>query len=256
MSDWNYDRYLNDLELSTVCSHTRWETYGGNSRFDSGLEVPGRDGVTIDPEAPYGPLTLLLRTVIRYTDEDGQITHPDGEAGHLFANLAALELEFGRDVVTVKEDRPNAGPIEVDVRLFADPIREDRFVFLWPLSGYRGAWRTVDVTTVSGNPPVVTTSGVRRVDDPTLVFSAPGVFELTSKSGVKYTITASAGPDYPVTVNVGGQHGEGTVVDDSEVDASGSVVFSHRAWLRLDPRHTHAVTSTVSCSLSWRDRWV
>src|SRR5690606_36040087 len=108
-----------------------------------------------------------------------------------------------------------------------------------------GSWQDAAESSASGTPPTVVTSGDRRIDDPILVMSAPGVFELTDPDGVVYTVTATSGPDYPIVIDVGA----GSVVDDSEADARDAVSFSHRAWLRLEPGVTQSITSTVACTV-------
>lgn len=249
---WDYDWKLNNLALDTVATSVRIESEGGNSNTDGGIRIPGRDGVVIDPEAPDGAVVLTLRTILRYTNSSGAVTHTDGKAGHVYENLSKIKKELYRPA-TLTRTAPHMGTVVArDVRLIADPTPgELRHIYLWSLLVPEGTWRDNTESTATGTPPTVTTLGNRRISDPILILSAAGEFEYTASDGTVYTITGASGPTYPVTIDVG----EGTVIDDDEEDASGSVTFSHRSWLRLDPGSNLSLTSAVEATLKWRNRW-
>lgn len=249
---WNYAYKLNNLVLSTVATSVRVEVEGGGSFPDTGVRIPGRDGVHVDTETAYGPLILTLRTLLRYTSSTGTITHSDGAAGHVYENFSKIKKELAKPAV-LSRTAPHVGAVEArNVRLITDPVPSDiRIAFLWSLLVPEGTWRDSAESTATGTPPSVTTKGDRAIPDPVLIFSAAGEFEYTAGDGTEYTVTASSGPTYPVTIDVGA----GTVVDDNAADARSAVEFSHPSWMRLDPGSALSLTSTVETTLKWRNRW-
>jgi hypothetical protein len=83
------------------------------------------------------------------------------------------------------------------------------------------------------------------------VFASATTITHTHADGVVESITAAAGPTYPVTVDVGA----GTILDSSgtPADVRGSVTFTQPWWLRLDPDGAQTFTGTGT--IKYRNRW-
>lgn len=251
---WDFDYALNSLDLSDVCTAVRIEAEGGSSFRDSGYQIPGRDGVEFDDEAPYGPLSLVLRTVLRYTNASGAVTHSDGAAGHVYENLKKIKAELaGPGEASLTRTVPHIGDVRLLCKLVGDPTPAgQQHVYLWPLTAPSGSWQDAAESSDTGNPPTgVTTTGDRIIFDPRLSISAAGETEFTLGDGTVYTVTAAAGPTYPVVVDVGA----GTVVDDNGDDAAGDVTFSHEHWFRLHSNETATLTTDNAVTVFWRNRW-
>ena len=166
--------------------------------------------------------------------------------------IGSSKLELAKPVTVLQRNTPDMGTVSTEVKLTGDPYQGGmHHEFFWPLTGPKGSWKTVAASSSTGTPPTITTLGTRRIDDPVIELAAVGELEVTGPDGVTYKIEGEAGPDYPVTIDVGAR----TVIDDSAADARGEVVFSHRAWLRLWPSTAHTVTSDVACTVTWHNRW-
>lgn len=255
---WDYSYALNgNLTLSDVCTAVRVEAEGGASFRDAGYQIPGRDGVQLDDEAPYGPLSLVLRTILRYTNSSGAVTHSDGEAGHVFENLSKIKAEFaGPGLATLTRTVPDIGDVRALCKLTGNPFQgSQKHIFHWPLTIPSGSWQDASESSDTGDPPTgVTTTGDRVIFDPRLSISAAGETEFTLGDGTVYTITAAAGPTYPVVVDVGA----GTAVDNAGADALGSITFTgdkSEHWFRLHPNETASLTTDNAVTVYWRDRW-
>lgn len=241
---WGGPWKLNSLDLSTVALHVGVvDLLGGPSFRDPGITVVGRDGVVDDPLAPLGPWTFTLRVVYKWEDQSGV----DGVVGG--RNLVLRELY---KTPTLYASVPRWGAVSAPVKLVADPQPgSERNEWLYMLRSPYGGFKDVSETSQTGTPPTAVTSGVKPIHDPVLIFSAAGTYELTWGNGRKFTVVASAGPTYPVTVDVGA----GTIVDDAAADASGDVSFSDPAWLILEAGATLSHTATSEVTLKWRNLW-
>lgn len=256
MTSWDYAYALNsNLDLDDVATATRIESEGGAGFLDPGVQIPGRDGLLMDDDAPYGPVSLVLRTVLRYTNAAGAVTHGDGEAGHVFENLSKIKAELaGPGLATLTRTVPHIGNVRALVKLVAPGpfVGEQRHVYYWPLECPSGSWQTASESSSAGNPPTnAVTAGDRVVFDPRLSMTTAGTVTITPAYGTTYTIVAGTGPTYPITINVGAN----TVVDAGTVDVMGDVTFNHEHWFRLDAAGSATITTPGSATVFWRNRW-
>ena len=108
-------------------------------------------------------------------------------------------------------------------------------------------WRstTTDSDTISG-ADTLTIGGKAPVYDATIVFSGDGTFT-NSDTGQAITVAGSSGP---VTVRCG----DGRIVTQAGVPARNLATVNDDEWMRFDVG-TVNVTSTVSCTVSWRSAW-
>lgn len=251
---WDWAWALDDLDLADVCSAVVLEDEGGGSFADQGVSVPGRDGVSLDDRAPFGAMLLPVKKVLRYTDDAGAVTHVNGAAGHVKQNLSEIKKRYNRGKVFLRRTDPDAGRQRAMVKALTDPISggsRERFVYRWVLLCPSGSWQDDVATTQAAGS--LSTSGDRRIFDPVVQIGAAGTLVYASVDGSIYTITAAAGPTFPVTVDVGA----GTIVDNASADASGDVSFSDGRWLVLDPDRSQPITGSAagSSSVTYRNRW-
>lgn len=237
--------YIGSLELATVCEDVRIASEGGVGWNDPGEQIPGRPGVAYDPEAPLLPLEIQLRTIIKGTSGSDQLEH--------FHQIkAALS---GRGYATLKRTLPYVGTVRALCKLVGQVQHvEDRSIYHWPLSIPSGSWQD-DTESEVTYPTNVVTSGSVEIHDPVMVIDAAGTTTITEADGTELEIVAGSGPTYPVTVTPDAGNRSGTIVDDNGDDASGSVTFSHPAWLRFQPGVTVSISSTTTPTFKWRNRW-
>lgn len=230
---------LGSLTLSTVCEDIRIEDESGGYFEDMGYSIPGRPGVEYDDDADLAPLVLSMRVILKAADAP--------------QNLSKIKAELRKSgLVALKRTLSYpANQIRAMVKQVAKPIQTDPVIYTFILSCPSGSWQDAAEDSETGNPPSATTGGDTEIHDPRLEISAAGETEITLSDGTVYTITAAAGPVYPVTVDVGA----GTVVDDNGDDAAGDVVFSHEHWLRLDADSAVSITTDNQVTLYWRNRW-
>lgn len=250
--DWAYNLNQN-LDLADVANGIRVEEEGGGGFVPFGQPLPGRDGIDLDDDPPHSPLELNLRLIMRWTAGDGTVTHADGEPGHILENLTLVKRELAVPTPVLYRTAPNAGDQQAPCRLAGRPFVGDlRHIYHFPLTVPSGSWQQAGtISTATGSPPAVTTSGDRRIWDPTIVLSGAQTFTLTDADGTVYTIVAAAGPTYPVTIDVGA----GTILDDNGADARGDITFDHDAWCRIAANSTPTISAPSGATIQWRDRW-
>lgn len=252
---------LNSLALADVTKGVRIEDEGGAGFVDQGTQLPGRDGVHTDDDAPYGPLNLTLRTILRYTDSAGAVTDPDGEGGHVFDNLSKIKREFaGGSLATLKRTLPHISTVRVLCRLAGDPYRgELRHIYYWPLVVPSGSWQsdTEQNSGAASTTPSVTTDGDKRVHDPRINFAAAGTLTHTEADGDSATVEVKTGPTFPVDVYIAGTNGSGYLYaeDNGGNDVTGDVELSKPYGLRFPPNSSPSLSADVNVIVYWRNRW-
>jgi hypothetical protein len=248
---WTTQDALNTLDLADVATHAQVEDELPSPFVDPGVVIPARDGVLFDPAAPFAPLVATLRVHLRWTDPDGDITHVDGEVGHIRENLSLIKRELNKPAPVWSRTLEHIGAVRAVVKSNTPGfVGAQRHVYHFPLTIPSGSWQDASESSDTGSPATgVITLGDRRIHDPRVSLPSSGARTITDADGIVYTITAAAGPTYPVVIDVGA----GTIVDNASADASGALTFSHPEWFRLSPNHTHAITG--SGTWFWRNRW-
>lgn len=239
------------MSLSDYCTAITVTDESGGGLIGTNLHIPGTDGERI-MDKTLATTVLPLKTVLRYTNAGGTITHGDGAPGHIYENLSELKKIFRKQgPILLLRDMPHAGTVVGEVELMGDPIvGEDDHVFTWPLKLVGGSWRANSQSTATGNPPSITTLGDTRIDDFEIEFSGVGTVSDTDAAGVAYSIQALAGT-FPLIVYMG---------TDKRVEQAGSpdpgrVVIGHEAWFRMDPDVVVTLSTDVSVTVRWYDRW-
>lgn len=171
--------------------------------------------------------------------------------GNARGHLSAIQGMFGNtgSFTTITRDDHHAGTVQADVELVGAPrTSQDRFTYIFQLRAVDGVWEDSVVTTVSGTAPTIVTSGDRPIGDPTITFSAPGTATLvtdwgTSNMGWEGTGTAIVRCG-PRTVRKAG------VLQDS------LFTIDQPWWFRFAPNTTVNLTSTVSVTVDYKNKWV
>lgn len=253
---WTYDYEAQSVDLLDYCSSVSIPDESGGGLAGANTRVGFLDGERWEPKN-YGPMTLQLKTILRYTNSSGAVTHTNGEAGHVYENLHNLKLLFGQPGLKyLTRDDPHAGAVRAAFELVGEPqVGEMRHIFYWPLRIPSGSWQSETQSSAGpGAPPTVNTSGNRRIHDPQIVFAAAGTFTYTNAAGKVYSITAAAGPTYPVTLSR--SNGEWTSTDNASADAAPYLTVTQPDVLVLDPNtNSLSMTSSSNVTISWRNRW-
>lgn len=253
---WTFDYEATTTDLLDYCTAVLITDEAGGGKRGSNLTVGFLDGERWEAKN-YAPLDIVLKTVLRYTNSSGAVTHTDGAAGHVYENLHNLKLLFGQPGLKyLTRDAPDYGAVRAEFEMIAAPIQgEQRHVYYWPLRIPSGSWQSETQSSAGpGAPPTVNTLGNRRIHDPQIVFAAAGTFTYTNAAGKVYSITAAAGPTYPVTL--AHSNGEWTATDNGAADAAPYLTVTQPDVLVLDPNtNSLSMTSTSNVTISWRDRW-
>lgn len=245
---WAYDPKINGTTLLTYASAVIIDDEGGGGREGINLHVPGKDGERADNEKTYAAWDIPIRTVLRWTNASGGITHANGADGHAFENFANLKRLFGLPLFEFSRIDPHAGLVNARLELLAKPVRgEQRHVYIWICRMVDGSWEADAASTATGNPPTVTVGGSRRVS-PTITFSGAGSVTVTDASGVVSVLTALAG-SFPLVVNCATLR-----VTQGGSPAPGRITATQPWWIRMDPGAV-SIGSTVSVTVDWFNRW-
>lgn len=253
---WDEAFTLGSLTLADVAKAAWLEDEGGGAWLDAMYRVPNLDGRAHDPGGPLGPMDLVLRVVLRRTGPGGAVTHPNGEYGHVVENLSKVKKELRTpQLVALGRSDPHRGQIRAMVKQIAPPVRgEDTQLYRLILHCPSGSWQDAAESVAGpGVSPAVTTGGDTRVHDPVVVFGAAGTLTHTDSAGVVSTLTAAAGPTYPVTVQQ--VDGKWRATDSAGADARDAVTPSQPWWLRFEADTLQTIVTTGTVTVRWRNRW-
>lgn len=248
---WDYDYRVGGTSLSDYCKVITIPDESADGLIGDNLHIPGTDGERV-MDKTLAPSVFPLRTILRYTDPSGAITHTDGAPGHVYENLSELKKIFRKQgPILLLRDMPHAGTVVGEVELMSKPIRgEADHIFTWPLKLVGGSWRANSQSSATGNPPSITTLGDTRIDDFEIEFSGTGTVSDTDAAGVDYSIEALAG-SFPLIVFMG----PNKRVEQGGSPDPGRVVIDHEAWFRMDPDVAVTLTTDVSVTVRWYDKW-
>lgn len=228
--------------INTLVDHARFLKYTSGMRRGSNLIVPYRHGEYSVPDKYFEGSDVLLEV---FLPSD---THAAG--AQALSELA--ERLSSQDLVTVSQTDPHRGDIRARVELLTDPTEtQNEFVYLFGLRNPSGFWEDVTASQVVGNPPVLTTSGDRPINDMTITFAGPGFLQHTDSLGqvsrVEIESGAGAGT-YVLDV------GAGTILKGSTPQDE---FFIHtQPWvMKFSPNAAQAFTSNVSVTIDYRNKW-
>ena len=226
---------------SALSDHTdfvRVINEGGPGKRGANLNVSGANGEWSDYDKPYTGADILLEVGLKHDST--------------YQHLSELKKLFGKPngFVTLQRVDDHRGTIEADVELLNSPQpTQDRFTYLFQLRNPEGFWKDATVTTVSGNPPSITTSGDMPIDDMVVTFSGPGTATHTDSGWGTASLewegsgTAIFTMSKPRSVVKGG------------VNAEGSAIISDEWWWRFTPGEAQSISTSVSITVDYRNKW-
>lgn len=191
------------------------------------------------PDKYYKGANLLLEVGLPHAT--------DGEAHE---HLSALQNMFGGNngtfVTLVRDDHP-AGTVRTDVEYVSAQPTQDRFTYAFTLRAVDGVWEDNTTHQASGTAPVIATLGDRPIGDPLITFSAPGTATLVTDWG-----TSTMGWEGTGTAIV--RCGERTI-RKAGVHQDAFLTVDQPWWFRFAPNTTVNLTSSVSITVDWRNKY-
>lgn len=153
---------------------------GTAGKAGENIKVPSRHGSRFRPFKFYEEGLIEIKMSLRYTDDLGTITHPDGAAGHAYQNHAAIKrlLDTGLTTATIRRDMPDAGEVDLIGEL-TEGIRtaDTHFIFSYMFRAHIPTWRSTTESNTGTSPVAIV--GDAQIQDAVLEFSGPGTFEHT-----------------------------------------------------------------------------
>lgn len=220
--------------LSDHTTFVRVVNEGAYTPVGGNYTIPGRYGNYRPTRKYYGQTDLLLEVGLKH------------DSAH--SHLSSLREMFDGYPLLARIDHP-AGTVQTYVELDGGFRQtQDRFTFIIPLVRPSGVWEDASVTTASGTAPAITTSGDSPIGDMVVTFSAPGTAIYVDPDWGTATMEYS---------------GTGTAVVDCGSRTVLKAGVSQDAnftvdpwWVRFTPNTTVDLTSTVSVTVDYRNKWV
>lgn len=242
MSVWAYDITADSVSLLDYCQAVIVATeYGLAGAGDTSFRQPGQHGTLYIPGQLYGSGDVRIHCHLRMTDSSGAITHPDGEAGHIYENLAILKELFGKvdaEIVLTRE-APHQGTNSLKITPGDEPTSgQNRFEVIFPMRAHKPFWYgdAVSSTLTGAFDP----GGNAPVDDAVLTFSGAGTI-INGRNGDRIQTTGACVVNCGTRrVTVGGVHSPGLIIPGNE------------RWLHLEPG-VNAITG--SCGIDYYPKW-
>lgn len=243
MPSHDYQIEIDGIALSTLVVHSRFVKWTGGMKRGNNLDIPYKHGQFYVPDKYFGASDVMLEVFL-----PSDTTDAGAEA------LSEIQkLLSNQTLVVVEQVDPFRGNIRANVELLTEPTQTaNQFVWLFPLAMPSGFWEDVTASAAAaGTPPTVVTGGDRPIDDMTFNFAGPGYLEHTDAIGTVSRITIDAGAGAG-TYNV--DVGRGTVLKGG-VPQDQWVSVTQPWWMKWAPDSSISLTSTVSVSAAWRNKW-
>ena len=233
--------------ITTWTGHSRLLKYGSGSRRGRNHLIPFRDGEHSDPVKWNTPTDLLLEVQLLHT--------PNTHLEYLSGLLAALTDPI--NLVTLGATGTFHGAVQAAVELMSEPIMSPSDPSMWTFRLHcpKGVWEDASASSNAGNPPAVTTTGDRPIDDMILTFphvnATASYLNHTDSNSVQSRITIdAAAPTGSYVVDCGART---VLVGAAANDAY--LTITQPWWMRFEPNLAQTFASTVSVTVSWRDKW-
>ncbi len=239
---YDYQVVIAGTTAASLFVNARFMKYTSGMRRGSNIEIPGRHGSYFVPDKYFDESDVLLECVLPVTST--------ATAAEALSDMALLLSAQG--LIVVSQVDPHRGSIRARVEEATDPIpTQNEFVYLFGLRNPSGFWEDVTASQAVGNPPSVTTSGDRPIGDAVLTFSAPGFLEHTDPLGqvARVTIDAAAGAGIYIA-DLGAR-----TVKKGGADQDGFLTITQDYWMKFQPGVAQSLTSDVSVTVDWRDKW-
>lgn len=245
---WDYNIRADGVALSDYCDRVVVVTEGMANREDTDFKVPGLEGQVTFPNKLWDSGNVVLVTFISYTNEYGQVTHPDGAAGHAYQNFSALKRLLGKNgLVDLRRDTPDYGDTSMMVELISGPS-ESSFPAhqVWVLKAPKPFWKGLTPVVVTSTQAAHIPAGDAVVDDMVVVFAGDGKVDV---GGEWIEIVGHSGGS--LTVDCGAR----TITQSTSSRDRWFHCWSDR-WLKLYGGRSNAITFTGSVtSLTYYPSW-
>lgn len=240
----DYGITADGANLTDFCDRVVIVTEGMANRESANFRVPGVEGEFSYPNKLWEAGNVIMETFLRYTDPDGDVTHEDGAAGHVYENLSHLRRIFGKNgLVDLRRTAPDYGETSMLVEVIQGP-NDGSFPAhkIWVLRAPKPFWSGLTQVTISATTNDYRPDGDAPIDDMVVTFSGAGSVtigdEFIEMSGAGVVDVGKR------TVMAGGNH----------VDRRLSV-FSDR-WLRIEPSiEQDIVFAGAVTSLTFYPKW-
>jgi hypothetical protein len=242
MASHDYAISVGGTALSTLVEASRFLKYTSGQRRGNNIEIPSMHGTYYVSDKYFTENDVLLEVFLPSDTTDA--------AAEALSALA--ELFSSQSLVVVQQTDPDRGSIRARVELVTDPSStQNPFVYLFGLRNPSGFWEDVSASQAIGNPPSVTTLGDRPISDMILTFAGTGYLEHTDPLGqvARITIDAAAGAGTYV-VDCGAR-----TVKKAGVDQDAFLTLTQPWWMKFQPGAAQSLTSTVSVTVDWRNKW-
>ncbi len=205
--------------------------------------VQNQHGEFSSPRKFHPAANFILETVLSYTDSAGDVTHPDGQAGHIYENFGDVKkLLLGGQGSLVELERitPDQGTVSIDVQLMGDALpTQTRHIFGWPLRAPKPFWTGIAASQQS--PPTITNDGTAPAIDAIIDFTGTATDpRFTLDSPGDYVEIKATLPAGGVRVDVGAKT---CVRITGGTDFSQNLRVNTPWWMEFDPG-ANAVTVT------------
>jgi hypothetical protein len=233
--------------ISTWAGHARLLKFASGSQRGKNLLIPFRDGEHSKPLKWNTPTTVVLQVQLLHT--------PNTHLEYLSGLLAALSDPL--NLVTLGATGTFHGAVQAKVELMAEPTMSpaDPSVWTFRLRNPKGVWEDVTATTNAGNPPAITTTGDRPVDDMEMTFThvnaTASYLEHTDSNSVVSRVTIDSGA---ATGSYVVDCGARTVLVGATANDA-YLTVTQPWWMRFEPNLAQSFTSSVSVSVVWRNKW-
>ena len=242
----NYAITIGGVPLNTIATglEGRFLKYTSGQRRGSNLVVPHQHGQYFVPDKYFDSSDVMLELFLPHATTDA--------AAEALSEVALLLSS--QSLVSIGQTDPHRGSIRAQAELTTDPTpTQNNLIYLFGLNIPSGFWEDASTSNASGNPPSVTTGGDRPISDMVLDFSGTGYLEHTDPLGqvARITIESGAGGTTPYTVDVGA----GTVVDAVSANKDAYLTVTQPYWMKWQPGAAQSLTSSVSVTATWRNKW-
>lgn len=211
--------------LDNYCDRVVVVTESMANREDSNFRVPGVEGEFSYPDKLWEAGNVIMETFLKYTDQNGDVTHEDGAAGHVYENLSHLRRIFSKNgLVDLRRTAPDYGQTSMLVEAIQGP-RDGSFPAhkIWVLKAPKPFWKGLTPVTLTSTTTDHTPAGDAPIDDMVVTFGGDGKVTIGSEW---IEISGSSGSGIVVDV------GKRTIIQSGQPRDRWFFAYSDR-WLRL-----------------------
>lgn len=240
-------------QLSTICESVRILGDGAGTGLEGDdADVQYLHGERVNPTKYSASGQIMLELTFRRTNSSGAVTHTDGEAGHLYENIALAKKIFytPRKRVTIQRVAPHQGTVWAHGQLMqAEMLGEVEWRTILPIKiADPPFWESSTLITGVNPVPTLVVAGNAPVDD-VLVTVSDGTCELTHTASGRMVGLAGAATGGTINCRLGNAFNGAT-------DLSEWLVHSHPDFLELDGGETNAFSvSGGTATVAYRPKW-